>query len=80
VGTILTWIPATTLPIFTDVYLNLFSVWSEWRTGWGFPMFARIELKLPLGIGYNLLGGGDGPIHWGPYLPPITVGVVIPWR
>jgi hypothetical protein len=79
-GTIFTWIPATALPIFTDVYLNLFSVWSELRTGWGFPIFARIELKLPLGIGNNLLGGGEGPMHWGPYLPPITLGVVIPWK
>jgi hypothetical protein len=76
VGTILTYIPS--LPIFTDVYINLLSLWGEWRVA-GIPMFSRIDLKVPLGIGNNLLGVGN-PIHWGRFLPPITLGVVIPWR
>jgi hypothetical protein len=80
VGTIFTWIPATTLPIFTDVYLNLFSMWGEWKTGWGFPMFVRIELKLPMEVGYHLLRANQGPMQWGQYLPPITLGAVIPWK
>jgi hypothetical protein len=79
VGTIFTWIPATTLPIFTDVYINILSVWSEWRS-WGLPMFLRIDVKLPLGVGNNLLGSGGPPLHWGQFLPPITLGVVIPWK
>ncbi len=78
-GTIFTWIPGTTLPIFTDVYINILSLWSEWRT-WGLPMFARIEVKLPLGVGNNLLGGNQGPLLWNQLLPPITLGVVIPWK
>ena len=78
VGTILTWIPSTSLPLYTDVYINILSLWTEWRVA-GLPMFARIELKVPLGIGNNLLGLGP-PIHWGGVLPPIALGVVIPWR
>jgi len=79
IGTILTWIPSTSLPLYTDVYLNVLSLWSEWRA-WGLPIFARIELKIPLGIGNNLLGLPGPPMHWGPFFPPITLGVVIPWR
>ena len=29
-GTILTYIPSTNLPLYTDVYINIFSLWSEW--------------------------------------------------
>ena len=77
-GTILTYIPSTNLPLYTDLYVNLLSLWSEWRVS-GVPMFARIELKVPLGIGNNLLGLGP-PLHWGGFLPPITIGVLIPWK
>jgi hypothetical protein len=78
VGTILTYVPSTSLPLYTDVYINLLSLFTEWRVG-GLPMFARIEAKVPLGVGNNLLGAGP-PIHWAGFLPPIAVGVVIPWR
>lgn len=78
VGTILTWVPATSLPLFTNIYINILSLWSEWKVA-GVPMFARIELKVPLGIGNHLLDVGP-PIHWGGFLPPIALGVVIPWR
>ena len=40
VGTILTYIPSGNLPIFTDVYINLLSIWGEWRV-WGIPMFCE---------------------------------------
>ena len=40
--------PGEPAPIFTDVYLNLLSLWGEWRMA-GIPMFSRIELKVPLG-------------------------------
>ena len=79
VGTILTWIPATSLPLFTDVYINILSLWAEWKA-WGIPMFVRVETKLPLGIGNNLLGSGGPPLLWGGFFPPITLGVVIPWK
>ncbi len=75
-GTILTYVPS--LPLYTDLYINLLSIWGEWRV-WGVPMFSRIDLKIPLGLGNNLLGQGL-PIHWGGFLPPITLGVVLPWR
>jgi hypothetical protein len=78
VGTILTYIPSTNLPLYTDVYINLLSLWTEWKVA-GLPMFARIELKVPLGIGNSLLGLGP-PIHWGPFVPPVALGVVIPWK
>jgi TolB-like protein len=78
-GAILTWIPGTSLPLFTDVYINLLNLWFEWRVG-DYLLFSRIELKMPLGIGNSLLPTGNGPIHWGPFLPPIAFGVVIPWR
>ncbi|HVO40279.1 MAG TPA: hypothetical protein VMV03_14710 [Spirochaetia bacterium] len=78
VGTVLTWVPGTTLPLFTDVYVNLLSLWGEVKVG-GVPVFARVEMKVPLGIGNSLLGVGP-PIHWGGFLPPIALGVVIPWR
>jgi len=76
-GVILTGIPASGLPLYTDVYINLASIWAEWKA-WNLPMFARIELKVPLGIGTNLLGAGP-PMHWGSIIPPIAFGVVIPW-
>jgi len=76
IGAILTFLPS--MPIFTDVYVNALSIWGEWRVA-GVPMFARIDLKVPLGVGNNLLGQGT-PIHWGESLPPVTLGVVIPWR
>ena len=76
VGTILTYIPSA--PIFTDIYVNILSLWGEWRVA-GIPMFSRVDLKIPLGVGNNLLGQGN-PIHWGQFLPPVTLGVVIPWR
>lgn len=78
VGTILTYIPGTSLPLYTDVYINLLSLWGEYKVG-GYPVVARIELKVPLGVGNNLLGLGP-PIHWGGFLPPIALGVVIPWK
>ncbi len=78
VGTILTYVPSTSLPLYTDVYINLLSLFAEWRVG-GLPMFARIELKVPLGVGDSLLGAGP-PIHWAGFLPPVALGVVIPWR
>jgi hypothetical protein len=78
IGTILTYIPATSLPLFTDVYINVFSLWGEYHVS-GIPVLARIDLKVPLGVGYNLLGSGT-PLHWGSFLPPVAFGVVIPWR
>ncbi len=77
IGTILTYIPSTTLPLFTDVYVNLFSLWGEYKVG-GYPILLRLELKIPLGIGTSLLGTGN-PLTWGTGLPPIAVGVVLPW-
>jgi len=77
-GTILTYIPGTSLPLYTDVYFNLLSLFSEFNIG-GYPFFARVELKVPLGIGNSLLGTG-APLHWAGLLPPIALGVVLPWK
>jgi hypothetical protein len=76
-GVILTSIPLTSLPLFTDVYINLLSAWLEWRPG-DFTLLFEIQGKLTLGIGDNLLGKNG--LHWGPFLPPLKLGVVIPWR
>ncbi len=78
-GTILTWVPATNLPLYTDLYVNILNLWSEYRIG-RIPVFARVEAKIPLGVGNNLLGSAGPPIHWGGFLPPIAFGVVIPWQ
>jgi hypothetical protein len=78
IGIILTYIPAVSVPLFTDVYINLLSLFAQWHVA-GIPMFCRADLKVPIGAGNNLLGQGT-PIHWGPFFPPITLGVVIPWR
>lgn len=78
VGTILTYVPGTNLPLYTDVYINLLSLWGEYKVG-GYPIFARIELKVPLGVGTSLLGVGQ-PLNWGGGIPPIAVGVVLPWK
>ena len=78
VGTILSWIPGTSLPLYTDVYLNLLSLWAEYKVA-GFPILARVELKIPLGIGSSLLAPGT-PLTWSGGLPPITIGVVLPWK
>jgi hypothetical protein len=76
-GAILTWIPATTLPLYTDVYINLLNIWFEWRV-WDVALFFRIQGKVSLGLGTNLLG--TNPILGGPLGIPITLGVVLPWR
>ena len=76
VGTVLTYVPATNLPLYTDVYINLLSLFFEYKVA-GYPVLARIELKVPLGIGNSLLGLG-APLHWGGFLPPIALGVVLP--
>jgi len=78
VGTILSWIPGTTLPLYTDVYLNLLSLWAEYKVA-GFPILLRMDLKIPLGVGANLLGGGN-VVTWGGGIPPITIGMVLPWK
>ena len=77
-GTILTAYPGLPLPLFTDVYFNLVNLHFEW-IAWGYRMFAQVQLKVPLGVGNNLLGN-KGPVYWGPWFPPIALGVVIPWR
>jgi hypothetical protein len=77
-GTILSVFPGTSLPLFTDVYFNLVNLHLEWNVA-GYRVFARIQGKVPLGIGNNLLGS-KGPLYWGPWFPPIALGVVIPWR
>jgi len=77
VGTILTEFPSGGLPLYTDVYINLLSLWTEWKIA-GVPLFARVELKVPLGVGNHLIPTGP-PLHWGSFLPPITLGAVIPW-
>ncbi|HTZ52435.1 MAG TPA: hypothetical protein VMF68_12285, partial [Spirochaetia bacterium] len=78
VGAILTWIPGTTLPLYTDVYLDLLSFWVEYKVA-GYPILLRSSVKIPLGVGSNLLGSGN-PMTWGGGIPPITVGVVLPWK
>ncbi len=75
-GTILTWIPGTTLPVFTDVYINALNLWLEYRLG-NVRLFFRVEGKVSLGVGNNLLG--SGPILWSGAIPPMTIGVVLPW-
>ena len=78
VGAILTWIPGTTLPLYTDVYLDLFSLWVEYKVA-GYPILLRSTVKIPLGLGANLLGSGN-LMTWGGGIPPITIGVVLPWK
>ena len=76
-GAILTANPGATLPLFTDVYINLLNVWLEWKVG-DYKLFARVEAKASLGIGNNLLGSNI--IYWGPAFPPVALGLVIPWK
>ncbi len=40
-------------------------------------LLARVELKYALGVGQNALG--TGLMHWGGYIPPVTLGLVVPW-
>jgi hypothetical protein len=78
IGTVLTYVPSTNLPLLTDVYIDVLSPWAEWHVA-GIQFITRIDLRIPMGVGNNLLGRGM-PIHWGPFFPPMTIGVVIPWR
>ena len=61
-------------PLYTDFYLDVFSVTAEVRL-LGIPLFLRIESRYALGIGTNLVGRGwtrDGA-------PLATVGVLFQW-
>jgi hypothetical protein len=76
-GTILTWVPATSLPVYTDFYINLLNVWAEYRL-WGLTFFMRVQPRIALGLGTNILG--TNLIAGGPLGIPVTLGVVLPWR
>ncbi len=76
VGVVLTWIPGPPLPLFTDLYVNILNVWAEYNLN-GLRMFLRVEGKVSLGVGNNLLG--SNPLLWSNVLPPVTFGVVLPW-
>jgi len=76
-GTYLTWVPATSLPVYTDVYINLLNIWAEYRI-WNVTFLLRIQGKVALGLGTNVLGSNF--ISGGPLFIPVTLGVVLPWR
>jgi len=76
-GTYLSWVPATTLPIYTDVYINMVNVWAEYHI-WDVTFLLRIQAKVSLGLGKNVLGTNF--ISGGPLGIPVTLGVVLPWR
>jgi TolB-like protein len=76
-GVFLTGIPGTSLPLFTDFYIDLFNMWLEYRVG-DLKVLTRVDLKLPLAVGNYLLGQNNGPVTWNG-IPPITIGVAIPW-
>jgi hypothetical protein len=76
-GTYLTWVPATSLPVYTDVYINMLNVWGEYHI-WGLTFLLRIQAKVALGLGRNVLGTNF--ISGGPLFVPVTLGVVLPWR
>jgi len=76
-GTYLTWVPATSLPVYTDVYINLLNIWAEYRI-WNVTFLLRIQGKVALGLGTNVLGANF--ISGGPLFIPVTLGVVLPWR
>ncbi len=76
-GAILTWVPGTSLPVYTDVYVNPLNIWVEYRV-WGLTLLLRIQAKVGLGLGTNVLGTNF--IAGGPLGIPVTLGVVLPWR
>lgn len=76
-GAILTWVPATSLPVYTDVYINALNFWAEYRI-WDVTLLLRIQFKVALGLGTNVLG--TNLIAGGPLGIPVTLGVVLPWR
>ena len=76
-GTYLTWVPGTTLPLYTDVYIDFLTIWFEWRV-WDVTLLFRVQGKVSLGVGTNVLG--TNIIAGGPLGLPVTLGVVLPWR
>jgi hypothetical protein len=76
-GAILTWVAGTSLPVYTDVYINMLSIWAEWRV-WDVTLLFRIQGRVALGWGTNVLGTNF--IFGGPLFIPVTFGVVLPWR
>jgi hypothetical protein len=76
-GTILTWVPRTSLPVYTDVYVNVMNIWAEYHI-WDVTFLLRIQAKVALGLGTNVLGTNF--ISGGPLGIPVTLGVVVPWR
>ena len=76
-GTILTWVPRTSLPVYTDVYVNVLNIWAEYHI-WDVTFLLRIQAKVALGLGNNVLGTNF--ISGGPLGIPVTLGVVVPWR
>ncbi len=78
-GIFLTGVPGSpALPLFTDVYIDLFNLWLEVRVG-ELKLVSRIDLKVPLSLGNYLLSANQGPVLWNGVFPPVSVGVAIPW-
>jgi hypothetical protein len=73
-GFILSFLSTPGLPIFTDLYLDVFNWWIEARL-FGTTFFVRQELKYAIGAGASLLG--QGWMMRG--FPPTTLGVVFQW-
>ncbi len=76
VGKYLTWVPSTSLPVYSDIYINPLSIWAEYKI-WGLTFLLRVQAKIALGMGTNLLGTNF--ISGGPLFVPVTLGVVFPW-
>lgn len=73
-GFILSFLSTPGLPIFSDLYIDVFNWWLEARL-FGTTFFVRQELKYALGLGTNLLGQG-----WMMgMIPPTTLGVLFQW-
>jgi hypothetical protein len=75
-GVFVTWVPSSASLLYTDVYINVLNIFFELRAG-NVKLFARVDGKITLGIGNDLLGGNV--VTWNSLLPPFTFGVVIPW-
>jgi hypothetical protein len=78
-GVFLTLVPGGTLPVFTDAYIDVVNLWLEMRVAGDLKLLSRIDVKAPLDLGNHLLPQNQGPVLWNGLLPPITIGVAIPW-
>lgn len=75
-GVILSLLSIDDAPVYMDLYLNPLNFHLEYALG-DYMVFLRVEYKIAMGLGRNLLG--SGLIAFAEGVPLFTIGVITKW-